>query len=214
MAQNSDILIAELVGSLEPVKPMRFSHGMGYTLLAAAISTAVVISMLGLRADLQAGSFVPIPLVAAGLFFGLGLASSVTVVVMSRPSVGTDHNRWTWVAAMTALLPAAGLIASISNSNALLSQDSISHGLDCFAIGTSASFVVFATLVWWLKKGAPTALDRAGLVTGIASGSFGIFAFGLHCPENDLVHIGVWHSAVVLMVGAIGRIFVPSLVRW
>jgi hypothetical protein len=41
-----------------------------------------------------------------------------------------------------------------------------------------------------------------------------IFAFGLHCPEVDIVHIGVWHSSVVLLMGAVGRMVVPSLVRW
>jgi hypothetical protein len=73
---------------------------------------------------------------------------------------------------------------------------------------------VFAVLVSWLRKGAPTAPDRAGLVVGIAAGSFGAFAFGLHCPDNNIVHVGVWHSAVVLAMGGLGRAIVPSLVRW
>jgi hypothetical protein len=214
MAQNSDVLIAQLVGSLKPVKPMRFSHGMGYTLLAAAISTALVISVFGIRPDLQAGQFASMPMIATGLFLGLGIASGATVVVMSRPGVGISHSGWAWAAAMAALLPVAGLTAGISNGHSLLSQDSIAHGLDCFIIGTGSSVVVFATLVWWLRRGAPTAPDYAGLVAGIAAGSLGIFAFGLHCPENDIMHIGVWHSAVVLMLGALGRVIVPSLVRW
>jgi hypothetical protein len=214
MAQNSDAMIAQLVGNLEPVKPLRFSHGMAYTLVAVALSSAMVISLFGMRPDLQSARFVPMPLIASGLYFGLGLASSVTVIMMSRPCVGASHSGWTWAAAMAALLPIAGLITALSNSTALLSQDSIAHGLDCFTIGTGASSIVFGTLVWWLRKGAPTAPDRAGLVAGIAAGSFGIFAFGLHCPENDIVHIGVWHSAVVLIVGVLGRLVVPSLVRW
>lgn len=214
MVRNSDALIAELVGNLQPVKPLRFAHGLGYILVTAAVSAALVISLFGMRPDLQAGQFNPVHLIATGLFFGLAIAASVTVVVMSRPCVGTDHNGWTWAAAMAALLPAAGLIVGLGNSDNLLSQESIEHGSACFAIGSSASLLVFAMLVWWLRKGAPTAPDRAGLLTGIAAGSFGIFAFSLHCPESDIVHIGVWHSAVVLMMGAVGRAVVPSLVRW
>ena len=107
MAQNSDVLISQLVGSLEPVKPLRFSHGMAYTLIAAALSTALVISLFGIRPDLEAARFVPMPLIAAGLYLGLGLASSVTVVMMSRPCVGVSNNGWTWAAAMAALLPIA-----------------------------------------------------------------------------------------------------------
>lgn len=153
MAQNSDALITQLVGSLEPVKPLRFSRGIGYILLTAAISTALIISLFGLRPDLQAWQVAPIPLIATGLFLGLGIASGATVVVMSRPGVGISHNGWAWAAAMAALLPFAGMIVAMSNSNSLLSQDSIAHGLDCFVIGTGGSVLVFGTLVWWLRRG-------------------------------------------------------------
>ncbi len=214
MVRNCDVLIAELVGGLEPVKPLRFAHGMASTLIAAAVSTVLVIALFGMRPDLQAGVVNPVHLIATGLFLGLAVAASVTVIVMSSPCVGSDHGGWTWAAAMAALLPAAGLIVGLAGGRDLVSQESFNHGLACFAIGSSASVLVLAILVWWLRKGAPTAPDRAGLVTGIAAGSFGIFAFSLHCPESDIVHIGVWHSAVVLVMGAIGRVVVPSLVRW
>lgn len=212
--QNSDALIENLVGSLEPVKPLRFAEGMGLALGAAAISVLAVVGVFGIRPDLQAGQVDPVHLIATGLYFGLAIAASVTVIVMSRPQVGTDHDGWTWAAAMAALLPLAALIVGLGSGRDLLVPDSIRHGLDCFVIGGGASLLVFAMLIWWLRKGAPTAPDRAGLVAGVAAGSFGIFAFGLHCPDNDIVHIGVWHSAVVLLMAAVGRVAVPPLVRW
>lgn len=214
MVRNSDVLIAELVGSLEPVKPLRFAQGMGLTLAVAAVSVMAAVTWFGLRADLQAGQVNPVHLIATGLFLGLAIAASVTVIVMSRPGVGTDHSNWTWAAAMAALLPAAGLIVGVVGGHDMLAAGSLAHGIDCFAKGGAASLAVFAMLVWWLRKGAPTTPDRAGLVAGIAAGSFGIFAFSLSCADNDIVHIGVWHSAVVLAMGAIGRATVPSLVRW
>lgn len=214
MVRKSDALIAELVGSLEPVRPLRFASGLGLELAVAAVSTVLVVSLFGLRPDLQAGQVDPLHLIATGLYLGLALAASVTVVVMSRPCVGTDHSGWTWAAAMAALLPAAGIIVGLSKGGELLSQENIVFGIECFAIGGGASLLVFAALIWWLRKGAPTAPDRAGLVAGVAAGSFGIFAFSLHCPANDIVHIGVWHGAVVLAMGAVGRVFVPRLVRW
>lgn len=214
MMRDSDSLIAELVGGLEPVQPLRFAHGMAFTLLAATASVMLVIALFGMRTDLQAGMFNPVHLIATELFLGLGLAASVSVIVMSRPCVGSDHGGWRWAAAMAALLPAAGLIVGIAGGGDLVSRESFNHGLACFAIGSVASVLVFAILVWWQREGAPTAPDRAGLVTGIAAGSFGIFAFSLHCPESDIVHIGVWHSAVVLVMGAVGRAVVPGMVRW
>jgi len=51
----------------------------------------------------------------------------------------------------------------------------------------------------------------------------------LHCPDNDIVHIGIWRSmaglamAVLAMAGlamaglamaGLGRVLVPRLIRW
>lgn len=214
MVRNSDALITELVGNLQPVKPLHFAAGLGYALAAAAISAVLVISLFGMRPDLLAGQVNPMHLIATGMYFGLAMAASVTVIVMSRPCVGTNHSGWTWAAAMALLLPVAALIMGLGDERGLLEPESIRHGLECFVVGGGSSLLVFGTLIWWLRKGAPTAPDRAGLVAGVAAGSFGIFAFGLHCPYNDIVHIGVWHSAVVMVMAAMGRALVPRLVRW
>ena len=214
MTQNSDALIANLVGNLQPVKPLSFARGLGYALLAAAISALAVVAAFGIRPDVLAGRFDPVYLIATGLFLVLGIAAAVTVIVMSRPQVGTDHSGWVWAAAMVALLPVAALIVSFGGGSDILSRESIAHGLECLMVGSGASLLVFAILVGWLRKGAPTAPDRAGLLTGIAAGSLGIFAFSLHCADNDIVHIGLWHSGVVLLMAGLGRALVPPMVRW
>ena len=87
-------------------------------------------------------------------------------------------------------------------------------GMVCLIDGSALGLLTFAVLVWWLRRGAPTSPERAGLLTGIAAGSFGIFAFSFHCVYSDIVHIGLWHSAVVVMSAGLGRIAVPRLIRW
>jgi len=214
MQRNSDALIADLVEGLEPVKPLRFASGLAAALAAAALSSAVVVALFGLRPDWLEGRINPMHLLATGLYLGLALAATVTVVVMSRPQVGSDYSGWRWAAAMTGLLPVAGLIVGISRGRDMLAAETMRHGGECLVLGGGASLLVFAMLVLWLRRGAPTAPDRAGLVAGVAAGAFGIFAFSLHCPDNDIVHIGIWHSAVVLAMAGLGRITVPRLIRW
>jgi hypothetical protein len=214
MTSPSDDLIAELVGRLEPVKPLSFWRGLGLALAAAGASAAVIGATMGLRADLIAGQVDPVFLLATGLFLVLGIAAAVTVIVMGRPQVGNDHGGWVWAAAMAGLLPLAGLIVAMGANSDPMSAESVAHGLQCLTVGGMASALVFAALVVWLRKGAPTSPERAGLLTGVAAGSLGIFAFSLHCADSDIVHIGLWHSAVVVMAAAVGRALVPRLVRW
>ncbi len=212
--RTSDALIAELVGDLEPVRPLRFGEGIAATLAAAALSAGVVLALLGMRPDWLAGRLDPMELVASGLYGGLGLAASVTVVLMGRPQVGSDHGGWRWAAAMAGLLPLAGLGAALARGGEGMSGEVMRHGAECFAVGAAASLLVFAALTLWLRRGAPTAPARAGLVTGVAAGAFGSFAVSLHCPDGDIVHVGLWHGATVLAMAALGRALVPRLVRW
>lgn len=212
--QNSETLIAHLVDNLEPVKPLSFARGLGYTLAGAAVSALVVVGFSGTRPDFLAGRFDPVYLISIGLFLMLGIAAAVTVIVMSRPQVGTDHGGWVWAAAMAALLPAAALIIGLNSENTIMTRESVSYGLECLASGAASALLVLALLVAWLRNGAPTSPERAGLLSGIAAGSFGIFAFSLHCADNNIVHIGLWHSGVVVLMAVLGRTLVPRLVRW
>lgn len=211
---TSDALIADLVGDLEPVRPLRFGTGLAGALAATGLSAAAVIGLFGLRPDWLAGSVNPMHLVATGLFGGLGLAATVTVIVMSRPQVGSDHSGWRWAAGMAALLPLAGLIVALGRGREVLAETTVRHGADCFVFGIIASLLTFAVLTAWLRRGAPTSPARAGLVAGVAAGALGAFAFSLHCPDNDIVHLGIWHGASVFAIAGLGRLIVPRLIRW
>lgn len=212
--QSTGALIAQLVDSLEPVRPLRFSSGLGFALAGLGVTVTTVALLFGIRPDVMAGRFDPVFLLATGLFLLLGLASAVTVIVMSRPRVGSDHGGWVWAAAMTALLPLAAAITGLGRSAPTFSAAAFDHGLDCLTMGSALAALTFGVLVWWLRRGAPTSPERAGLLTGLAAGSFGIFAFSFHCIYSDIVHIGLWHSGVVVLSAVVGRFAVPRLIRW
>lgn len=214
MPRNSSVLITELVEGLEPVKPMRLREGVALALAGAGVTAVTVVALFGLREEWLAGHLDPMQLVSTGLFLGLALAATVSVVVMSRPQVGNDHSGWRWAAGMAGLLPLAGVIAALGRGASSMSPALVQHGAQCMVGGTIASLLVFAMLVLWLRRGAPTSPERAGLVTGVAAGAFGVFAASLHCADNDIVHIGLWHSAPVVAMGLLGRILVPRLIRW
>jgi hypothetical protein len=212
--ESPEPIVTQLVSDLQPVTPLTLSKGLCYAFASAAASAVAVVAAFGIREDLKAGYLDPVPMLAAGLFLVLGLASSVTVITMSRPQVGSNHEGWTWTAAMVALLPFSALATARGKGEGLLNDESIARGLECLLIGGGASVLVLAMLVWWLRKGAPTSPVRAGLLSGVAAGSLGIFAFSLHCADNDIAHIGLWHTGVVALMAAIGRMIVPPLVRW
>jgi len=211
---NTHTLIDELVCELEPVRPLKQTQGFAVAIASAGLGLSAMIGLFGIRADLAAGQFEPSHLIATGLYLLLATASAGSVVTMSHPRVGAVHTGWMWPAAMVTLLPIAALLFAFSQRQDLLAHESVAHGTVCFTIVGSTSAIVMASLIWWLRRGAPTSPEQAGLLTGLAAGSFGIFTFSLYCPENDIVHIWLWHSVALFLATAIGRLIVPSLVRW
>ncbi|NCQ22677.1 MAG: DUF1109 domain-containing protein [Sphingomonadales bacterium] len=214
MARNTESLIAELVDGLEPVNPLRLRQGIAVTLGALALTVGSVFLLAGIRPDVSSALAQPVFLLATGLFLVLGLAASVTVVMMARPQVGSNHSGWVWAAIMVALLPAAAAVMVLIGGDAALARSTPAHGLNCLLAASGLAALSFAGLTWWLRRGAPTSPESAGLVTGIAAGSFGIFAYSFHCTYSDIVHIGLWHSAVVVTCALVGRLTVPHLIRW
>jgi hypothetical protein len=214
MPQSTDDLIAGLVDELEPKAPLRQRRGMVLALGALVLGTAGMLLDNGPRADLVAGQPDAMLLLSSGLFLVLGLASSWAVVDMARPAVGTRREGWGWTALMAAVLPLAALgtmaAAWLHEQPSGLDSD----GVTCMRFGLGWSLLTFAALTLWLRRGAPMLLARAGLLTGVAAGSAGIFAVSLYCPHNELIHIGVWHGLTVVLTGLLGRIAVPRLIAW
>lgn len=214
MTRDTNALIADLADDLQPVTPLRFSSGIGYVLAALDVTVVLVGTLRGFPADLGAGRMDALFLLTTGLYLLLGIASAVAVIAMSRPHVGSDHDGWRWAAAMAALLPLTAGIVALGASAEAARATRLADDIDCLIAGTAWGTISFGMLIWWLRRGAPTSPERAGLVAGLAAGSLGTFAYSLHCPIGDIVHVGLWHGAAVALFALFGRISVPRLVRW
>jgi hypothetical protein len=214
MSEVSNRLIAELVVDLRPVTPLSFARGMVVAIVGVALSLFAVGVVSGFRSDLFTGPLDPIFLIATGSFLMLGIASSVAVVGISRPHVGNEHGGWVWAAAMVALLPFTALVVSLFRPATAFGGGFLEHGVDCLAAGCALGLFTATGLTLWLRQGAPTSPSMAGLLAGIAAGSIGVFSVSLYCAFDDIVHIGLWHSAAIIVSGLVGRLVIPRLIQW
>lgn len=214
MAQNSDTFLDGLVADLQPVRPLRQRTGMVRALLALMAGPPLLGMAFHLRRDLWAMHPDPMFLVSAGLFLVLALASAWAAVDMARPWVGTRREGWGWSALMASVLPLGALALALAEwlrgETVALDAD----GFNCLTVGCAAAVLTLAVLTVWLRRGAASNPRRAGLVSGVAAGAAGVFAVSLFCPHNELLHIGFWHAGVVFVMGLVGLVLVPRLIRW
>jgi hypothetical protein len=206
-------LIDDLVADLQPVRPLRARNGAALTALAVGISIAGVAAVKGLWVGSWDGDASEIFFIVNGLLAILGIVCTVGVLAVASPRIGNRHDGPRWGMAMLGVIPITALAYAVSgNGQHPVFGDP--YGLSCAWNALVASSLVAATLVWWLRRGAPVSPPEAGLFAGVAAGSFGSLVYGLSCPIDSITHIGIWHVIPVALCGLIGRIAVPSLVRW
>jgi hypothetical protein len=210
--------MSALVDDLSPVRVVKRRDSLLLVAGATFIASAIVAITYGMRGDVIAGDPHPIVVIRAGLLLLLGLATTLAVGAAARPSVGKPQNGWMWALAAAAVLPVAAfskfvyLYASGQPFNQFMLD--FEFGPRCLMISTLSALWIGSFMTWWLRRGAPIALNRAGWLVGIAAGSFGTFCFNVYCNSVSIFYIGLWYSLAVALCAVAGRLIVPRLIRW
>ena len=214
MTQPRNSLIDSLVADLKPVLPLRWRNGALLVAAALAVTVGIVALWQGFRTGLLTGEVAPLFVIANGLLLLLGAASATAVVAMANPQVGSGYDGPKWAMATVAILPLTAVITAMAQGAGAdpLFRDHID--LHCALYGSGYSALVAATLIYWLRRGAPVSLERAGLYLGTAAGALGMFAYGLSCPLDTMSHLGIWHVLPIAGMALFGRLAVPRLLRW
>ncbi|MXP29722.1 DUF1109 family protein [Porphyrobacter algicida] len=214
MDKSTDRLIDKLAGDLQPTSRLRQVRGRALVATAMAGTILLAFILLGRHAgtaiDLASAMFV----LTNGLLLVLALVSSLTVVSMAQPRVGSTQDAPKWALASVMLLPLAAIGAATAGRAGAGFIFAQRQDFTCFVVGSLFAFITAGVLLYWLRKGAPVLPEKAGLFLGLGAGAMGSFANGLFCPDHSIWHLGIWHVLPVVLWGLIGRIALPPLVRW
>ena len=169
----SDKMIDRLVDDLTPVKPLKARDGLALTLMTAAVFAALVAVFGGIRGDILMGIPDPMFFLRGGALLLLGLTSSYAVIAMSQPAVGNSFKGWVWALFAALLFPATAAVMAMIAAPDNMSIFVPRYGVECLAISMLVGTGIAAAQVFWLRRGAPVALDRAGWLVGMSSGALG-----------------------------------------
>lgn len=209
-----DNLIDGLAGELQPVKPRRTGRGSIWVGLGWLAGAVALISTLGMRADLASGHVHAISLLSFWLIAGVAIAATWSAVRMGMPGVGRDYGGWHWAGVVALALPLSAIGLALGDSQVAMEAAAMDAGTLCLSQGVVSGLGVGAALFLWLRGGAPTSPTRAGLVIGIAAGAAGATIVALHCPVDNIIHITLWHGLSVVVSGIVGRLALPTFLRW
>lgn len=206
--------IDRMVDELVPVRRVRPGAAMLLTGIATCGAIGLVVLLLGLRSDIVSGAPHPIVFVRGGMLLLLGIAALVAVMAAARPGIGQTSDGWRWSLAAAALFPITAAVIAMIEGRLPLAELTSQSAIWCIGISLLNALAIGGLLTAWVRQGAPTNLERTGWLVGIAAGSFGTFAYSLHCPSNTVAYAGIWYTLAVGLSAVVGRLAVPRAIRW
>jgi hypothetical protein len=206
--------IEDLVADLTPVR--RLAPAQAWTLAGALTVLAVlaVYTLYGLRSDIMAGQPAGIVVLRAGALLLLGGAALTAVIASARPGVGHASHGWRWALGGALIFPLTSLVIVLADRRMPMDELTSANGPWCLGISGISALAIGTALTLWLRRGAPVALNRAGWLVGLAAGSFGTFAYSLHCPSATIPYVGIWYTLAVGLCALAGRLIAPRFLRW
>jgi hypothetical protein len=212
--QTSD-LIKQLSTQVTPVK--RQSLLKRFLLMwscGVMIALALLVMSIGVRRDLASAIFT-LPFWIKWIYTGSLIAISATLTLrFARPENQGTRVLW-WLGLPAVLLM---LLAVYDLYNAPVSE--VHHmwmghsALMCPWNIFAVSLPVFVTLMFIMRRFAPTQLHKAGFVAGCTAGASGATVYALLCNENATPFILAWYSLGILLPGLLGAMLGRRLLRW
>jgi hypothetical protein len=212
---KTDELVALLSTNPEPV-----DRGLVRRTLYVALAAGLIVSLglalvgLGIRSDLtMAGALI---FLVVKLCFAVGIVSLALVYLTRLARPGGERKAPYFLVAMPFLVIV--VVAAISLGIAPSSHwDKMIMGdqwLECLLSIPIIAIVPFATIIWAVRRAAPTNLVRVGTFVGLVAGGVSAIAYALHCTDDSLPFVAVWYGGTIVLCTLAGAALGPRLLRW
>ncbi len=210
----TDSLLDRLAHDLTPVSRPGGSMFFVHIGIGALLSAMVILFIATPRPDLGLAIGTAAFLWKFLAMATIALCSLVLLRRSGRPGGSTTlPNRLTWgLGAGLLLLPLVG--AYIARGNMVMADMSPDLAARCVLWVSVAALPVWFAALTWLRRAAPTDLDRASWAAGLSSASVGATFFTLHCPYDSIAYVSIAYGASIIAIAAVTRIILPRLIRW
>jgi hypothetical protein len=189
----------------------RFAFGMAWGLVG---SVALMIALLGVRADLTDAALLPMFWVKLAFAGSLMLVAFLVVLRLARPGSALGSLPafvalpvlLLWVLAATSLSQVEGheRVALILGQTWAV----------CSTLIAFLSLPVFLGVFAAMKEMAPTRPRLAGGAAGLLAAATGTLVYCIHCPEMDAPFLGVWYVLGILIPVGVGAVLGDRIFRW
>lgn len=214
---RTDELIDMLSTNVEPVKSRQLRNALIIGLVVGgAAAFCLMLAVFGLPAGAFRGEYFAVKALALAFTLGLVGAGASFLVKSAHPGQPERRPLLLIIALFFALLVASCVTLAATSPAAW--RDMV-FGLPpqwilCLICIPLFAVAPFASLIWALRKGAPTNLVRTGGITGLVAGALGAAVFAFHHPGSSVPFIVLWYGGPIVLCALVGAVLGPRLLRW
>jgi hypothetical protein len=212
---KTDELIDMLSTNIEPVKDGQLRNTLLIALAMGAVAAlCLMLAIFGAPAEAFGGEY--FGFTALALVFTLGLVAAGASFLIRAARPGNPGRRPLVVIGLLLLaILSAGIVALLlTHPDAWGGMIFGPQWAACLICIPLFAIAPFASLIWALRKEAPTNLARTGAVTGLVAGALGAAVFAFHHPGGSIPFIVLWYGGPIVLCALAGAILGPRLLRW
>jgi hypothetical protein len=212
---KTDELINMLGANLEPVKNGEPRNTLMIALaVGAAVASCLMLAIFGLPADALGEGYSGLKILALAFTLGLVSAGASFLIGSVRPGEQGRKPLILIGVLFFALFSAGGAALVLTHPAAWSGMVFGPQWAACLICIPLFAAVPFASLIWALRKGAPTNLTRTGAIAGLVAGALGAAVFAVHHPGGSISFIALWYGGSILICALVGAILGSRLLRW
>jgi len=212
---KTDELINMLGTNLEPVKGGELRNALMIALaVGAAAASCLMLAIFGLPAAALGADYSGPKVLALAFTLGLVFAGASFLIGSARPGESGRKPLILISVLFFALISAGGVALVVAHPAAWSGMIFGPQWATCLICIPLFAVAPFASLIWALRKGAPTNLMRTGAIAGLVAGALGAAVFAFHHPGGSIPFIALWYGGSILLCALVGTLLGSRLLRW
>ena len=185
-----------IASSIKPVRPMMPEWMLVSGLMLACVAIGVTFAALSGFMGIERLSVVQI----VSIFGALAVLIFLAATISARAMVPGSRR-----IASSPALALVGCVALTSIFTLLFPDHTITNfvprGLNCLRAGLLTAIPTAAAAWLILRRGFAVNKLDAALASGLVAGLSGLLMLELHCPNFQVMHVMIWHTAVFPLSG-------------
>lgn len=212
---KTDDLINLLSTNTEPVKSSHLRNTLFAAVVAGAMA-ALCLMLLTLGTPEMTSDGENLGLKIVGLVLTLGLVAAGVSFLFKAARPGKFSYK---PLIAIGLLPLAVLLMAIAvlfSSHPTTWTEMLfgPQWAACLLCIPFFALLPFASLIWALRKEAPTRPAWTGAIAGLVAGALGAAAYTLHQSSISMPFMVLWNLGPIVICTLIGAVLGPRLLRW